>query len=747
MMMKKRWWWLVIPAVLLGLLWIGDSVAQSLGERFAEKAFERADSDHDGRVTRDELPNGAWFGRLDANEDGVITKAEARQNLGPVLKPSPAIVAGGSEGRVGAIFDRLDRNGDGRLDSGESEVIAGLRRTLDGDQDGIITREEAVASADRLSRLRDEMPGTADLPEVDLADITSGPELRTPADAGIGRQVPDITLTDIQGNPIRLAEMAAAGEGLVVAYTSVTCPLSKRYAQRLAELEKDLRGQGVGMILVNPFASEKAAAIEADIADRGFVSPYVRDEGMRLSALLGAETTTEAFLLDSKRTLIYRGALDDQFGVTYNLDEPRQTYLLDAVQAMLRDQRPIIAATHAPGCELDVPDSSAASVAGDVTYHRDVARILQQNCVECHREEGIAPFALDGIDEVEDRAKVIRRVVEEGTMPPWFAADTGGETPWANDRALAESDRSRLLAWLNSSDRPMGGPADAPKPLAFADGWIHGKPDEIVQIPRPISVKANGFMPYQNVSVETDFEEDRWVSGYEILPTDRSVVHHVIVQVQERGARGRAIDEASGYWAAYVPGNSGHLYPQGFARKLPAGARVRFQIHYTPSGKATEDQLMLGLHFADSPPRYEVRTSSVVGRRLDIPPGAANHVETASRRVPFDMPVTAYMAHMHVRGKAFRYEVEFPDGGKETLLDIPRYDFNWQLRYDYKEPRIIPAGSQITVTAVFDNSAGNPANPDPGKRVRWGQQTVDEMLIGYVEYFVPLSEAAQTAQN
>jgi hypothetical protein len=220
------------------------------------------------------------------------------------------------------------------------------------------------------------------------------------------------------------------------------------------------------------------------------------------------------------------------------------------------------------------------------------------------------------------------------------------------------------------------------------------------------------------------------------------VVHHVIIEVHEKGAYAKDREEgAGGYWAVYVPGNGSHIYPDGFARKIPAGARVSFQIHYTPSGKATKERLRLGLIFAKTPPLYEVKTVAVANPKLAIPPGAAQHLETRTQRVPFDMPVTSFMAHMHVRGKAFKYEVTYPDGKSETLLDIPKYDFNWQLRYDLKQPKLIPRGSTLNITAIYDNSPANKANPDPGKLVKWGPQTVDEMMIGYVEYFTPATGA------
>jgi hypothetical protein len=386
--------------------------------------------------------------------------------------------------------------------------------------------------------------------------------------------------------------------------------------------------------------------------------------------------------------------------------------------------------------------AKTALASSNVTYHRDIARIMQANCVECHHSGGVGPFALDSYEAVIEHAGMIRKQVERGAMPPWFAAALEGQThtPWANDRSLSERDRADLLNWLGS-DRPKGDVADAPTPRQFPSEWSIGKPDAIIAAAKPISIKAEGTMPYQHVTVTTDFPEDRWVRGYEILPTERQVVHHVIVTVFEKGrkVRGGGEEGSEGYWAAYVPGNTKQIYPEGFARKLPAGATVSFQIHYTPNGKAVEDTMRMGLIFAQEPPKYVVHTTALPNARINIPAGAANHIETAQRRLPTDINAMAWMAHMHVRGKAFKFEAISPDGKTKTLLDIPRYDFNWQLRYDYAMPRFLPRGTTIKITAVFDNSTENPANPDPTKNVRWGQQTYDEMMIGYLEHYTPLN--------
>jgi mono/diheme cytochrome c family protein len=460
-----------------------------------------------------------------------------------------------------------------------------------------------------------------------------------------------------------------------------------------------------------------------------------------LAQTLAATTTTEVFLLDATRTLVYRGALNDQYGLGYAKEQPAHHYLRDALASMLRGEPADITATSAPGCALDL-SAKTALASSNVTYHRDIARIMQANCVECHHSGGVGPFALDSYEAVIEHAGMIRKQVERGAMPPWFAAALEGQThtPWANDRSLSERDRADLLNWLGS-DRPKGDVADAPTPRQFPSEWSIGKPDAIIAAAKPISIKAEGTMPYQHVTVTTDFPEDRWVRGYEILPTERQVVHHVIVTVFEKGrkVRGGGEEGSEGYWAAYVPGNTKQIYPEGFARKLPAGATVSFQIHYTPNGKAVEDTMRMGLIFAQEPPKYVVHTTALPNARINIPAGAANHIETAQRRLPTDINAMAWMAHMHVRGKAFKFEAISPDGKTETLLDIPRYDFNWQLRYDYAMPRFLPRGTTIKITAVFDNSTENPANPDPTKNVRWGQQTYDEMMIGYLEHYTPLN--------
>lgn len=562
------------------------------------------------------------------------------------------------------------------------------------------------------------------------------PTTARPSDArsaGIGRRVPPITLPNLAGKATLLPEAAAT----VVALTSTTCPLCKKYGPSLARIEDDYAAKGVRFVFVNPSDSEPKADMAKMAKSLGLNGPYLLDPKGEFRSAVGAKTTTEVFVLDRSRTLVYRGAVDDQYGIGASLDAPRNPYLREALDATLRGEAPALPATDAPGCLLPEVKSAATKVAD--TYHNRISRIMAQHCVECHRDGGVAPFRLDNYADVKSRAKMIDYVIEKGIMPPWFAKPESGPSPWKNDRSLVAADRDALKAWL-AGPMPEGDPKDAPQPKTFDPQWKIGKPDAVVTIPKPFAVKAEGIMPYQNVIVPTGLTEDKWVSRLEVQPTARQVVHHVLIFVVPPSAQGAEFDpleEVSGFFAAYVPGNNTLIYPDGFAKKLPAGSSLRFQIHYTPNGEATQDQTRLGLVFAKAKPEHEVHTAGITNFGLVIPPGAENHRAAASMSVPMDIKVMSLMPHMHVRGKACRYDLIRSDGSRSTMLDVPRYDFNWQLAYDYREPVTVEKGSKIEFAAWYDNSPNNPNNPDPKKTVRWGLQTYDEMHLGYLEYYVP----------
>lgn len=589
-------------------------------------------------------------------------------------------------------------------------------------------------------------------PADERAPIRKAPSRLVSGEHGIGQMLPDLKLTDIHGDVFSLGDFKDHTT-LVIAFTNTSCPICKKYAPTLAALEERYSASNVAFLFVNPTASDKLAAIESAVETHGLSGRYVRDEAQQLAKALGATRTTDAFVLDAKRTILYRGAVDDQYGFGYSLDAPRVDYLADAIDAALAGERVRIAATEAPGCPLDLPEPDRID-RGQVTYHNRISRILQSHCIECHREDGVGPFALDDFQSVVSQSGAIRRVVEDEVMPPWFAArpNDAEASPFINDCSLSRPDKEALLSWL-SDGKVEGDRDDAPLPRSFTSGWQIGEPDLILQLPKPIEVNATGTMPYQNVTIETGFTEDRYVKALEVRPTARDVVHHCLVFVlppagENSSSRDDRVgnDERDGFFAAYAPGYDALVFNEGFGKVIPAGSRLKFQLHYTPNGTATTDRSMLGIIFADSAPEHLVNVASVAQPRLAIPPHAENHEVKAAITLPRSATILAFFPHMHLRGKAFRFESTTPDGESRTLLDIPRYDFNWQLSYRLAEPLTLPAGSTIRATAWYDNSTNNPANPDPDRTVPWGPQTYDEMMIGYVEYHMEQGRPDRTAE-
>lgn len=715
--------------------------------------FSQADVDRNGVLTAEEAaPYAQELKGADTDQDGRLTFDEVRTHLRKLVSSRLSQIV--PSYYVPQLFNGLDKDKDGKLTQAELKAAAlpGAREgeastmwllVLDEDGDGSLSLQELQSAyqqngskpvPDHIAPL-DQPPPPYDPPR--LPATLRKPRLLKAAEYGVGRRVPDVAVR--HGAESKSWAAWAGEKGTVVALVSPSCPVSKRYLPELARQSAAAASQGVSFLFVNlevgldPESDAQAAQI---LQEAGLTGAIVSDDSGRLRATLGSRTTTEVYVIDAARTLVYRGAVDDRYGVGWSREVAQSEYLKDAVAALLSGQHVKIAATEAPGCELESPQVSPVEV--PVTYHSRISRLLQQNCVNCHRSGGMAPFPLETLAQVSAKAGMIRRMVEEDLMPPWFAkpVPAGHVTPWGNERSLAAADKADLLTWL-ANGRPEGDPAEAPLPLSWPDEWELGPPDAIYQIPQPITVKAEGTMPYQNVVIDTGLTEDRWVQAWEVLPTARAVVHHVLIWARDPANLNPAEEQGMGFLAAYVPGSNRLAYPEGLAKKIPRGAQLRFQIHYTPNGVETQDQVRLGLHFADQPPRHTVEVATIAQPRLSIPPGASSHPEMASVPVPVEVRLLRLMPHMHLRGQAFRYEVALPNGDVRTLLEVPRYDFNWQLTYDFAEPLSLPAGSRLRAIGWFDNSAANPHNPDPTRTVRWGEQTYEEMMIGYAEYYVP----------
>lgn len=553
------------------------------------------------------------------------------------------------------------------------------------------------------------------------------------------RPVEDFCLPDISGVSRWLHEFRDA-RAVVVVFLGTECPINNAYLPRLAELHAAYSSKGVQFLAVNSNVQDGLARVAEHARKHGIPFPVLKDDGNVIADRFGAERTPEVFVLDGARRIRYRGRIDDRFGIGYQRPQPTRHDLAVALDEVLAGKAVSVPTTPVAGCLLGRVVKPKEN--GSVTYARQVSRILQDHCQECHRPGQIGPMALLTYEDAAAWSAMIREVVTEGRMPPWHADPRYGT--FRNDRRLPEADRAALLAWIDQ-DCPKGNDKDLPPPREFPSTWRIGQPDVVFTMNREYVVPASAGkagIPYQYFFLPTNFDEDVWVQAAEARPGNRAVVHHIIVYVHDvKRGRPRSPDGiGEGFLVAYAPGDMPLICAPGMAKKIPKGAVLVFQMHYTPNGSEQKDRSSVGLIFAKEKPQHQLRTRSIATRRFEIPAGDPHYEVKSSATFPRETLLVSLMPHMHLRGKDFKYEAVYPDGRREVLLSVPRYDFNWQSNYRLAEPLRLPAGTRIECTAHFDNSADNPNNPDPTKPVRWGDQTWQEMMIGFVDY-VPLEAA------
>ncbi len=397
-----------------------------------------------------------------------------------------------------------------------------------------------------------------------------------------------------------------------------------------------------------------------------------------------------------------------------------------------------------------------AAPAKDVTFYKDALPVLQNNCQGCHRPGEPGPMSLMSYESTRPYAKAIKQAVVTKAMPPWFADPAHGK--FSNDRSLAAADIQTLVSWVDGGAK-AGDPKDAPKPIAFTDGWVIGQPDKVFEIPTAVSVPTSGTIDYQYVVMHSGLTEDKYVQFAEARPTDRAHTHHIIAFIREPGnpwlkeapigvafvpsRDGKRGEDGGGqgeFLAGYAPGMVAPMLKPGQAKLIKAGSDIVFQLHYTADGKPGSDKSRVGVTFSKEKPTQRIFTLAVANPKFAIPPGDANYRVDAKLVLQDEAELVMLLPHMHLRGKDFDYRITYPDGTKETILSVPHYSFSWQLSYFVDTPKKLPAGTIIECTAHFDNSANNPANPDPKKEIHFGEQSWDEMMIGFFDVAIPFDK-------
>ena len=491
---------------------------------------------------------------------------------------------------------------------------------------------------------------------------------------------------------------------------------------------RDQFGPQVLFWLIDSNSADDRSRIAAEAVAQGIDLPILHDSSQLVVREYGATAAPEVFAMnksDSGWVIFYRGAIDDRVGSATN--STTQYYLADALGASLANQPVTISRAKADGCALDLNPPQTLS------YSADIAPLLQQNCVRCHSPGNIAPWAMTNYDIVQAYAPLIKEAVLTGEMPPWHA-DPFYQT-FANDVSLKPEQAAALVQWINEG-APRGG---GPDPLAttqpaatnypFAWPLELGPPDLVLSIP-PQNIEATGVLDYRYLKVTTTFPTNAWLRAAVILPGNTRVVHHCLVYYGSDSL----FAGLAGFFAGYVPGYDPVAFPEGTGKLLPKSTELTFQMHYVTTGQPETDQTRIGLYVLPAPPSYELQTRSAPNIGFTIPPRASDLEATASYTFNKKALLYEMSPHMHLRGSRFRYEALYPDGTREVLLSVPHYEFHWQTLYRLAQPKLLPAGTRLLCTGAWDNSPQNTENPNPDAVVRFGEQTFDEMFIGYFNF-------------
>ena len=529
--------------------------------------------------------------------------------------------------------------------------------------------------------------------------------LGMPAAQAVADQADNFVLLDHAGVAHELYYQRDAAAVLLVAHSN-SCPLDKDVLRKLQQVQPELR-----ICLINSTDSRAEIAQAAKMNNLGL--PILHDNTKIIAPSLGFDQVGDAVLVDPAQWQIrYHGAVSAELVVD----------VLARTEVLSDQQGP-----EPEGCPLNLP--AAVQVAD---YATEIVPILQNNCMACHVAGGIGPWAMSEYAMIQGFAPMIREVVRVKRMPPWHADPAIGQ--WQHSAAMSDADTLTLINWIQAG-APRGEGED---PLLAdrqqAPQWPLGEPDLVLEIPT-FEIPATGVVDYQFPVVANPLDRDVWVVAATVLPGDTRVLHHVLMgSAEEAPTESDRESVFQNYIMGYAPGNESAHMPEGTGVFVPVGGVYQFQMHYTPVGVATSDTTRVALYFADEPPANFLRQQVVLNPRLKIPANAADHVETAYFEFWEDATIYSLVPHSHYRGKASTFTLQYPDGSSEMILSVPNYDFNWQRTYSFVEPKVVPQGTRILHTTVYDNSALNPANPDSEREVPWGLQSHDEMLYGSVSF-------------
>lgn len=546
--------------------------------------------------------------------------------------------------------------------------------------------------------------------------------------AAAASAVPNFALLDHEGRYHELDYYCRVPgvKGIVLFVQGNGCPLVQKRVPELKRLRDAYEAKGILFGMLNANLQDTREEIVSEAATYGMDFPILLDEAQTVAHLLEIDRTAEAILIKPEGPQVfYRGAIDDRLSYQKEKPEATEHYLRDAIDALLKEEAPPVASTEAPGCKITMGPSEVPS------YGEQVAPILMKRCVTCHTKGGIGPFAMTSHRKVRGWSEMMAEVIATKQMPPWHADPHIGK--FQEDQGLTPEETETVLAWIRAGSPRGEGPDPLEGYVPEQSEWRLGEPDHVLKLPKQ-EIPAEGVIDYRYVTVDTPFDKDVWLRGMEVNPDNTRVLHHVVVTGYPKGSKSRGRHEK--WFTGYAPGTAAWPAPDGMGVRLPAGFRLKFQLHYTTSGKPERDETQIGFFLAEGPVEREVHTGVVIHPKFRIPPGDREYAESYERRTNKDITLYAMNPHMHYRGKRMSFHARLPDGSEQDLLSVPNYNFNWQRTYVLEEPVKLPKGSTLVIRNAWDNSALNPHNPDPTIPVTWGEQSFQEMFFATYQFTV-----------
>jgi peroxiredoxin len=549
----------------------------------------------------------------------------------------------------------------------------------------------------------------------------------------VGMRVDDFQLLDHMGVAHRLFYYSDA-PAIVVMTQGNGCPIVRNAVPAYRQVRDNYQEQGVKFFLLNSNLQDNKTTIAKEVADFGFDIPVLVDENQLVGESLNVTRTAEVFVIDPKsRKVVYHGPVDDRLTYQNQKAKAEFSYLSDALDAVIAGETVKISQVDAPGCIVNFPERDNKERHTNISYHDTIAPILEERCVECHQVGGIGPWAMTSYDMIKGFSPMIREVIRTDRMPPWHSDPNIGS--FLHDRSLTSKEIKTLVHWIEAGSPRGEGYDPLADPRESLPDWPLGVPDLILTVPS-FDVPATGVVDYQRPYVVNPLEEGKWLRASTVKVGSRESVHHVLTGYLKEIPKSGQSNEVR--WGAsvggYAVGAESMIAREGLGTYIPAGGAIGLQMHYTPFGREVTDTTQIGLYFYDKRPPRMLRNSVIMDFSIEIPPEKANHAETAYLEFPKDAELFYAFPHAHYRGQSSTLAIRYPDGREEMILSLPKYDFNWQRAYEFKDPIKVPAGAKLIARYTYDNSTQNAANPDPSKKIVWGDQSFEEMLYTAISY-------------